>query len=133
MTEAIIKAVKSLKERYHTLSKKDREGLSVALLKCNLGVSTTDETAIVKLFLADFPLALTVGELDDFLSFLHAKDTSLPKHLPLNDGPVTLPPYENADVDTLETSRNSIRNDDLPEYKEEDVDTLRDPLKPFKE
>lgn len=133
MTEAIIKAVKSLKDRYQALPKKEREGLSVALLKCNLGVSTANETTTVQAFLGTFPLTLTPGELDDFLSFLHTKDTSLPKHLPLNNGAVTLPAYENADVDTLETSRNAIRNDDLPAYKEEEVDTLRDPLKPFKE
>jgi hypothetical protein len=133
MTEAVIKAVKNLKERYQTLPKKERENLSVALLKCNLGVSTTEETAAVKLFLADFPLTLVAGELDDFLSFLHAKDTSLPQHLPLSGGVVTLPPYENADVDTLETSRNTLRGESLPSYNEEEVDTLRDPLKPFKE
>lgn len=133
MTEAVIKAVKSLKERYRALSKKDREGLGVALLKCNLGVSTTDEIASVRQFLADFPLALTAGELDDFLTFLHAKDTSLPIHLPLTDGAVTLPPYESADVDTLETARNAIRDTGLPDYNDEEIDTLREPLKPFKE
>jgi hypothetical protein len=132
----LIAAVKALKSRFLALSSDRREDLSVCLLKCNLGVSTRAETERVRTFLEGFALDLTSGQLDDFIAFLHAKDTSLPKHLPLAGRSVVLPAYEDEDTDTEEIKRQAINIDDpsqtdMKPYEPDKVDTLRDPTKPI--
>ena len=118
---AKIEKLKEVKERFRALVAKEREGLSIALLKVNLGVNSPDDMRHVKAFLDGLPMELNVGKLDPFMNFLHSTSNISP------------PEFSGW------FARDEVKKDpsvtdkkiDLPPYVEDDVETLRDEVSPF--
>lgn len=116
-----IEKLKDVKDRFRALTAKEREGLSIALLKVNLGVNSPDDMRHVQAFLDGLPMDLGVGKLDPFMNFLHSTSNISP------------PEFSGW------FARDEVKKDlsvtekkiDLPPYVEDDVETLRDEVHPF--
>lgn len=119
MDSSKIEQLKAVKERFRALKPKDREQLSIALLKVNLGVHSGDEMLFVQTFLDGLPILLEAGKLDPFLNFLHATSNITPqehsgwfsreeiaKEISLTDKDLVLPPY---DADAVDTIREDVQ------------------------
>lgn len=107
--------LKALKEKFKSLTSKERESLGVSLLKVKLGVHAPAELSAVRDFFGPFKIDYTPENLDHIIEYFHSTDQSLPEFFALED------------------SLSQTTDSELSPYSEEDVETLKDKHKPFDE
>lgn len=108
MDSKILQKLTSIKQKFRSLSPFEREKISVALLKINLGVNGADEMLTVRHFLEDLEIDLKPESLDGFMGYLHSSSSNIPVNM-----------------------LDHTRPEDLPEYKEDEVETLKEGSRPF--
>ena len=116
--DALQSQLKELKDKFRTLLAKERENLSIALLKVNLGVNTPDELSAVEKFTDGLPIEFKVGKLDAFMNYLYAS-------------PATAPPDLSLSAKDSKDKTDSQVNIGLPAYREDEVDTIKNEVHPF--
>lgn len=96
---------KALKEKYHKLSRQDKERFGSALVKVNMGLGLPADLKIVAAFLKGSGLIAKEGELDELINYLH-DDPEAKKSKKIAGGTLTTSEKEiamsNTSVDKLE-------------------------------
>lgn len=113
-----VQKIKVLKEEFLSLSRKEREQISVSFLKVKLGVNSPDELKLVKNFLGGFVMELTSENLDHMINYLHSKAHTMPEFIALED--------------SITEIQKMTKTSDLPDYNALDAETIKDNIKPFK-
>lgn len=125
MKRPLVERLKSLKKRFRSLPRKEREGLSVCFLKVKLAVNSGEELKQVKEFLGDFRVRMNEDNLDHLINYLHAEKHSLPEFIALEE---SITEYEIEEF--VEAGRAAAPG--LKPYDAAEIDTLREPAKPFR-
>lgn len=113
-----VQKIKELKEKFLSLTRKQREQVSVSFLKVKLGVNSPEELKTVTDFLDGFTMELTAENLDHMINYLHSKAHTLPEFIALED--------------SITEIQKAIKENDLPDYDPLEAETIRDEVKPIK-
>ena len=126
MDPKLLQKLTTIKEKFRDLSQKDRERLSVSLLKINLGVQSDEEYELVKNFIADLEIDLEPEKLDHFMGYLHSSSSNIPVDL------LHHPSHDDIAQAIQEEITKKFKKSDLKTYDEEELDTIKEKIKPFK-
>ncbi|EKD51316.1 MAG: hypothetical protein ACD_62C00286G0005 [uncultured bacterium] len=121
MDEKHLQQIKSLKDKFRSLSPKKREAVSVCFLKTKLGVHTPGEFKQVQDFLGDCNVEMVPENLDKMINYLHSESHSLPEFIALEDS-----------LNNIDLERRATQQFTLPRYNPDDVETLTEDVQPGK-